>query len=141
MATGRTNNDDVLDIYEDYIFPHAHDAKYRGLLKCPTCTGRVRNPRCGDEVCIDLAVDDKGCITLARFEAHGCLISQAAADILCEHVEGQRVEAIAALRPDTMLDLLRVPLTAARYECALLALNCLRRLLDANDTQSTDEMR
>jgi nitrogen fixation NifU-like protein len=84
-------------------------------------------------VCIDLAVDDKGNITRARFEAQGCFISQAAADILCEHVEGQSVEAAAALRANTMLDLLRVPLTPARKECALLALTCLRRLLDVDD--------
>ncbi|MFV0444409.1 MAG: iron-sulfur cluster assembly scaffold protein [Planctomycetaceae bacterium] len=131
----------MLDIYEDHILPHAHDAKCRGLLKCPTCTGRVRNPRCGDEVCIDLAIDDRGCITLARFEAQGCFISQAAADILCEHVEGQSVEAAAALRAETMLGLLGVPLTAGRYECALLALHCLRRLIDADCLSSAEGQR
>lgn len=96
--------DHLEEVYEEHILPRSRSSVHRGRLECPTYTGRVRNPRCGDEVCIDLAVDDKGNITRARFEAQGCFISQAAADILCEHVEGQSVEAAAALRANTMLD-------------------------------------
>lgn len=124
--------DDLADVYEEHILPHARAAGHRGRLDVdfPTRTGRICNPRCGDEVSIALAIDEKGRIARVCFEARGCLISQAAADLLCEHIEGRNVKEIAVLRAETVLGLLRVPLTAARYECALLALRCLRRLIE-----------
>jgi nitrogen fixation NifU-like protein len=113
---------------------------HRGRLEFPVRSGCFRNPRYGDEVRIDLTIDDHGCVTRACFEAQGCLISQAAADLVCEHIEGRNVKEIAALRAETILNLLGVPLTAARYECALLALHCVRRLIDADGSPTKGKL-
>jgi nitrogen fixation NifU-like protein len=132
--------DTLTDAYEKHVLPHAHAAVHRGHLEFPSRTGSLRNPRCGDEVSIALAIDENGRITRACFEARGCLISQAAADLLCEHIEGRNVKEIAALRAETILNLLGVPLTAARYECALLALHCVRRLIDADGSPTKGKL-
>ena len=50
------------------------------------------NPLCGDHIQIDLRVDENNKITDARFDGHGCAISQASADLLIESVIGKSVE-------------------------------------------------
>jgi len=73
ITNNNSASNDLADIYEDHVLPHAYSVAHRGRLEFPSRTGRFRNPRCGDEVCIDLSVDDKGCVTRACFESRGCL--------------------------------------------------------------------
>jgi nitrogen fixation NifU-like protein len=122
-------SDLVADLYEDHLLAHAASVARRGCLPHPTHAAALRSPRCGDEVRIDLAIDDGGCVTAARFQARGCLISQAAASILCEFIEGRSVGDVRAMTPATALQLVQVPLLPARRECALLAYRCLRAML------------
>ena len=63
------------------------------------------------------------------FEARGCIISQAAASILCEFAEGKSVADLRQFTPAEMLELLKIPLTPGRVQCGLLAFTALRTLL------------
>jgi nitrogen fixation NifU-like protein len=124
-----TSPDLLADAYEDHLLPHAESVARRGRLAHPTLTAALRNPRCGDELRIDLAIDDADCVTDARFQARGCLINRAAASILCEFIEGRSVGDVRAMTPATVLQLVQVPLLPARRECALLAYRCLQAML------------
>jgi len=71
-------------------------------------------------------VDDKGVVTDARFDGHGCAISQASADLLIESVIGKSVEDVKKMNKQDILDLLGIELGPVRLKCALLSLKVLK---------------
>lgn len=124
-------SDHLDDLYDIHVLPHARATARRGRLQNATCSTTHRNPRCGDEVRLDLAIDDTGHVSAARFDARGCLISQAAADLLCEFLEGKAIDEIGGFTAQEMLELLRVPLTPGRLQCGLLAFEALKMMTDS----------
>ncbi|HUG90869.1 MAG TPA: iron-sulfur cluster assembly scaffold protein, partial [Planctomycetaceae bacterium] len=92
----------------------------------------VRHPTCGDHVCLQLRIDcsgDDARVAEAWFDGHGCLVSQAAASILCETIEGRRVADLRDFTADAFLATIGTPLTPARRGCALLAWQALHAIL------------
>jgi nitrogen fixation NifU-like protein len=67
-----------------------------------------------------------GVLKKVRFSGHGCSISQAAASMLCEHVEGLPLDTIKALGREDVLEMLGIELGPVRLKCALLALKTLK---------------
>ena len=81
---------------------------------------------CGDHIEITLRTDESGTITDARFDGHGCAISQASADLLIESVIGKPLEEVKQLNKEYILDMLGVDLGPVRLKCALLSLKVLK---------------
>lgn len=119
--------------YREELLDHFDSSPHRGSLDRADLGAELDNPLCGDRVCFELAMDpdrpDR--ISCARFHGHGCVISQAAASILAEQVEGKPIEEARALTPDHMIGWLGIPLTPARRKCGLLALKTMHRAIDA----------
>ncbi len=112
-------------IYRDVILDHYRKPRNRGTLDPHDLSYEDTNPLCGDEVRIDVRVDD-GKIGEIRFSGRGCAISQASASILTEMVDGMSLEEVKALTKDDLLDELGIPLSPARLKCALLSLKVLK---------------
>ena len=70
-------------------------------------------------------------VSEVRFTGRGCAISQAAASMLMELVEGRSVTELAELPKEELLDEIGVPLekNPARLKCALLSLGVLKLAL------------
>lgn len=66
---------------------------------------------------------------MAYFEGGGCVISQAAASLLCEHVEGRMLGDLAGFTAVDMLDLIDIPLVPKRQRCGLLAFRALKTIV------------
>lgn len=135
------NDEAYDDLYTDYILDHYESPYHKGRLAEPTCSNRGRNPLCGDVVQLELKVDDEGRVQQAYFEGKGCAISQAAASILCENIEGKKLDELKNLQAQEMLDLLKVPLTATRQRCGLLGFKVLKTMvysLDGADAAERD---
>lgn len=115
------------DMYRELIIEHYKNPEYRGKLDpCDHCY-QDENPLCGDELQITIRVSDDGTITDARFDGHGCAISQASADLLLEDVIGKNVEEVKEMTKEDVLDLLGLEtLGPARMKCALLSLKVLK---------------
>ena len=114
------------DLYREVIIEHYKNPGYRGTLDPHDISFQDENPLCGDQLRIDLRVNDKGEITEAGFSGHGCAISQASADILLESVVGKTVEDVKKLTKEDLLDLLGIELGPVRLKCALLSLKVLK---------------
>ena len=117
------------ELYDDHILDHFESPYHKGHLPCPTCTHSDRNPICGDQVTLELAIDDQRRIREAFFDGKGCAISQAAASILCEAIEGKSLDDLQNFQAKDMLDLLKVRLTASRQKCGLLGFKVLKTIL------------
>ena len=125
------------ELYDDHILDHFESPYHKGHLECPTCSHSDRNPICGDQVTLELLVDEHQRVHQAFFDGNGCAISQAAASILCESIEGKSLEELREFQAKDMLDLLKVRLTASRQKCGLLGFKVLKTMLYSLENPQT----
>ncbi len=114
------------DLYREAIIEHYKNPSYRGHLDPHDFSFADSNPLCGDHIQIDLRVDKDNKVTDARFEGHGCAISQASADLLLESIIGKSVEDVKQMGKQDILDMLGIDLGPVRLKCALLSLKVLK---------------
>lgn len=114
------------DLYREVIVEHYKNPGFRGKLDPHDISFEDNNPLCGDHIQIDLRVDSNGVVSDARFDGHGCAISQASADLLIESIIGKPVEEIKQLNKQNILDMLGIDLGPVRLKCALLSLKVLK---------------
>jgi nitrogen fixation NifU-like protein len=84
------------------------------------------NPLCGDELRVQLALDESGAIRQVVFSGHGCAISQASASMTSDEVKGMTPAQLLALDRSFVLDLLGIEISAQRMKCAMLSLKVLK---------------
>jgi nitrogen fixation NifU-like protein len=114
------------DLYREVIIEHYKNPSYRGKLDPYDISFADNNPLCGDHIQIDLRIDADGVVSDARFDGHGCAISQASADLLVESIIGKPLEEVKKLNKDSVLELLGIELGPVRLKCALLSLKVLK---------------
>ena len=113
------------DLFRENILDHYKNPRNRGTLEHPDITYEDANPLCGDKLRMDFKVKD-GTIEQVRFSGQGCSISQAAASMLCERIEGQSLEEVKKISRDDVLEMLGIELGPVRLKCALLALKTMK---------------
>ena len=113
------------DLYRDNIIDHYQNPRNYGALEHPDISYEDSNPVCGDELRIDLKID-QGRVADARFQGHGCSISQASASMLTEEIIGKTLDEVKQIDKQYLLDLLGIPLGPVRLKCALLSLKVLK---------------
>ena len=88
--------EDVRDLYSAEIRQHGRSPLHGRRPDAFDASAKGDNPMCGDRVQVFIRRDG-GTISAAGFEARGCEISIASADLMCEAVEGQAVTSIPTL--------------------------------------------
>ena len=114
------------DLYREVIIEHYKNPSYRGHLDPHDIQFEDSNPLCGDHIEITLQTTPEGIVKDARFNGHGCAISQASADLLIESIIGKPLEVVKQLNRQSILDLLGIDLGPVRLKCALLSLKVLK---------------
>ena len=79
------------DLYREIILRHYQSPSHRGRLADADAEAFAQNPLCGDEMRISARIDD-GSIADLAFEARGCSISQASADMMADAVTGRALD-------------------------------------------------
>jgi nitrogen fixation protein NifU and related proteins len=113
------------ELYRDYILEHYKQPRNFGELPERDLEFHDKNPLCGDEMEVQIVVED-GKIADLKWHGQGCAISQAAASIASEELIGMPLDEAAALNADWMLDHMGIEISATRRKCALLNLKVLR---------------
>ncbi|MEK6237372.1 MAG: SUF system NifU family Fe-S cluster assembly protein [Planctomycetales bacterium] len=88
------------ELYNDTIRDHAECSDYRGCIPDAPHRAEAFNRTCGDQVCLDVVVDEDGNIENLKFSGKGCLISQASCSMMAEALEGLSVEQADSLLAD-----------------------------------------
>lgn len=136
------------DLSREVILDHYQNPRNQGRLEQPTLANRGKNPLCGDEVEITLALDPADArIAEIQFTGRGCSISQASASMMTEQVKGRTLDdASTAVREFTEKMTSKVPPPAdlddeldalqgvkkypARVKCAMLPWSTLKESVD-----------
>jgi nitrogen fixation NifU-like protein len=114
------------DFYKEYILDHYRNPRNFGRIENPTATAEDLNPLCGDTIRMDVAVDDDGRVTDVKFSGKGCAISQASASMLTETIKGMKLEDVARLPQDAVLENVGIGISPTRMKCAMLGLKVLK---------------
>ncbi len=137
---------EIDELYREVILDHYHHPRHRGALESPTVTREGYNPLCGDEIALDLLVND-GVVEEVAVRGGGCSISQSSASMMTEAIVGRTVDEVGSLfegftammrgSDDVDLDLLGdlealvgVRKFPVRVKCATLAWHTLREALE-----------
>jgi nitrogen fixation NifU-like protein len=116
----------VDDLYRENILQHYKNPHHWGELADADLEADDLNPLCGDELKVQLKLDDDGKIAEVAFSGHGCAISQASASMASDEIVGMPVEELLKLDRTFVLDLLGIDISATRLKCALLSLKVLK---------------
>ena len=138
---------ELSELYREIIIDHYRSPHHRGSLDSPTVSREGLNPLCGDEISVDLRVQE-GRISDVAFNGRGCSISQSSASIMTDAIMGKTLEEVQALirdftavmqgsdevDPEALGDLealTGVRKFPVRVKCATLAWHILDEALDA----------
>ena len=103
---------DVRDLYQDVILRHGRRPEHMRRLEQFDATAKGDNPMCGDRVEVFVRFGPDGTIADTGFEARGCAISIASADLMAETVQGRSKSDTAALF-STFSDMVRTGICPA----------------------------
>ena len=85
------------ELYQEMVVEHKRAPRHFGHLPAPTHEARGRNPQCGDDVQVQLRLEDVRVADIA-FEGQGCAICIASASMMTDAVLGNDVQAARALQ-------------------------------------------
>jgi nitrogen fixation NifU-like protein len=80
--------DELRDLYQDVILDHGRSPRHGQRLEAFDATAKGDNPMCGDRVQVWLKYEGDR-VARVGFEARGCAISVASADLMAETVTGR----------------------------------------------------
>ncbi|ELZ09279.1 NifU family SUF system FeS assembly protein [Halovivax asiaticus JCM 14624] len=112
------------DMYRQQILDHYKNPRNYGELEDPTFSHVGENPMCGDEIRMDVVLDetdDGATIEQVAFSGDGCAISQASASMLTSTLQGKTVDELLSMERDDVTDMLGVDISPMRIKCAVLA--------------------
>src|SRR5579863_10534178 len=88
---------DLRALYEEVILEHnRHPRNFRKVPAGCNHQARGYNPLCGDELTLNLKVED-GVVTDVGFEGKGCAISTASASLMTESIKGKKLAEVETL--------------------------------------------
>ncbi len=146
--------DDLRDLYQETILDRGRRPRHGHRLAAFDASAKGDNPMCGDRCEVFVRRDDEGKVAELGFEARGCAISVASADLMAEAVTGLEPDAVRRLAEkfrelartghtdDSALDTLR-PLAGvheypSRVKCATLPWHALLAALDGEREASSE---
>lgn len=118
-----------MDIYTEIIIDLYKNPLNKGIIENPTHENFKNNPLCGDEIKIQLKIEDNK-INEIKFNGNGCAISQASASLLTDKIKDMNIKEVKNLNKDDILNLLHIPISPGRLKCALLSLETLKGALE-----------
>jgi nitrogen fixation NifU-like protein len=89
--------DDLRELYQEVILDHGRRPRHGHRLACFDVSARGDNPMCGDRMEVFVKLDTAGRVEQTGFEARGCAISVASADLMADVVQGLTPADVRAL--------------------------------------------
>lgn len=84
------------ELYREVILDHYRNPRNRGAIEHPDAHAEGNNPLCGDEISLDLRLEESR-VTEVAIHGQGCSISQASASMMSQAIKGKTVVEITDL--------------------------------------------
>ena len=139
--------EDLTEVYNELIMEHSMNSYNKRKLENADYSSIGHNPNCGDEITLELKVNDNIIEDMA-FSGHGCAISQASTSIMIDVLKGKTIEEAKEIIK-TFIEMIKREITdeeelkkieeaiafknvsnmPARVKCALLAWHTLEDMI------------
>ncbi len=121
-------------IYPKKVLKRFFNPKYMKKMKNPDGFGKAGNPVCGDILEMYIKVEKKKkqgkeYIKKASFITLGCPAAIAVTDMICEMIEGKRIEQANKIKFDDILKKLG-ELPPIKIHCSILGIEVLKRTIE-----------
>ena len=116
------------NIYKQEFLHYYKNQPNKRELENPTHKGRDVNTSCGDDLTVELKVENDK-IKKIGYNGEGCAICEGAMSILSENIISKSTNDIKKLTIEEYLELLGLELTISRQKCALIGFNALKNAL------------
>lgn len=146
---------DLKEIYTQLILEHSKNSRNRRDLENPTHKELGHNPSCGDEITLQLIVEDEK-IMDASYTGVGCAISQASTSIMCDNIKNLTVKEAKDMA-NSFIDMVKgeeleesimdsfgdaiafenIKVMPARVKCAVLPWYTLKDMLENNKKEGS----
>ena len=110
----------------DLILDHFEHPRFHGRLDVLGTIVTGGNPGCGDTVTVYMTVTEPGDSVEIAFEGEGCTVSQAAASMVMQMMQGRTLRQIDEATAEPLLEMIGPDIAAARRNCSLLAFNAVK---------------
>jgi nitrogen fixation NifU-like protein len=135
--------DELEELYGEAVLDHCRNPRGHRKLEDAEIVAASVNPFCGDEVHVQINLDEGGRVSAVGLQSVGCSINQASGSMLADVIEGRSLEQIEALHaaframfvadasnpapelPGELATLYGVRAFPVRVKCALLAWSAL----------------
>jgi nitrogen fixation NifU-like protein len=147
--------EDVRELYQNIILERARNPRHMHRMEHFDAAAHGDNPLCGDRIEVRLRYDAEQRIAQAAFEARGCAISLASADLMADIVQGRNAEEVLRLSEafarlvrtgateaseiETLLPLAGVSEYTSRIKCATLPWAALTAALAGRREASSEQ--
>jgi nitrogen fixation NifU-like protein len=112
-------------LVHDELLDHYKFPRYRLVIQNPHFSAALLNQSCGDRVTVAGRIVD-GVVVACGFQGEGCVLSQAAASMLMEHIHGAELNIVRTVDAAYLQERIGVIVGPTRLRCVLLALEALR---------------
>ena len=110
----------ILDLYKN---PH----NYGELQPC-THSHREINTLCGDDITMNLIVENDQVKDIC-FTGKGCALSMASASLITDEIKGKKIDEVMHLSKKDVLDLIEIEVGIVRLKCVLLPLETVHKAI------------
>ena len=80
---------DLKSLYAEILNEHNLNPVHKGVMENPSLTLRGVNPSCGDNIYLQLKINEQGIVEEGTFNGSGCAISQASVDMMLDDIIGK----------------------------------------------------
>ena len=139
-------------LYQEIIIRHFKNPRNFGKLDGPAMSAHQENPSCGDQLDLQVVIDELQRISQIKFHGRGCAISQSSASMMTELVKDKTIaevrdaiasfmhmltgEGEAKVNLGDLAALAGVKQFPVRVKCATLAWKALESCLQQTETRS-----
>lgn len=110
----------------DLILDHYEHPRHRGAPAQADLAFTSNNPGCGDVVTVYLHSENAAAPVALAFDGQGCTVSQAAASMVMELLQGKTLGEIETASVEPLLALIGPDIAGARQRCATLAFDAVK---------------
>jgi len=146
---------DLKSLYAEILNEHNLNPAHKGVMENPTFTLRGVNPSCGDNIYLQLKINEQGIVEDGTFNGSGCAISQASVDMMLDDIIGKTKDEALRLASlfmkmikgevtddseleelDEAASLKNISHMPARVKCAVLGWHTMEEMLQSGKTSA-----
>ena len=106
---------ELKDLYREIVNEHNLHPAHKGDIDHPSMILNGVNPSCGDDIYLQLKLDENDIVTDGAFNGSGCAISQASADMMLDVIIGKTKDEALKLA-ETFMGMVRSTVDPAEIE-------------------------